>query len=69
MIVFPRVNAAHARQPSWSDHLARLRSVGVHLIYGPDVWPLAEPRAAGSRNLPWQAILAAVRTRLPGQQP
>jgi len=69
MIVFPRVNAAHARQPSWSDHLARLRSVGVHLIYGPDVWPLAEPRAAGSQNLPWQAILAAVRTRLPGQQP
>lgn len=60
MIVFPRVNAAHARQPSWSDHLTRLRSVGVHLVYGPDVWPLAEPRAAGPRDLPWPAILAAV---------
>jgi len=61
MIVFPRINAGHARQPSWSDHLDRLRSVGVHLVYGAHVWPLAEPRAAGPRDLPWQAILAAVR--------
>lgn len=65
MIVFPRVNAAHARQPAWSDHLARLRSVGVHLVYGPDVWPLAEPRTAGPRDLPWRAILAAVDAHLP----
>ena len=34
MIIFPRVNAAHARQPSWNDHLDRLRSVGAELIYG-----------------------------------
>lgn len=66
MIVFPRVNAAHARQPAWSNHLAGLRSVGVHLIYGPDVWPLAEPRTAGPRDLPWHAILAAVDTRVRG---
>ncbi len=59
MIVFPRINAAHARQPAWSDHLDRLRSVGVELIYG-DVWPLAEPRAAGPRELPWSAILDAL---------
>lgn len=60
MIVFPRINAAHARQPAWSEHLARLQSVGVHLVYGPEVWPLAEPRAAGPRDLPWHAILTAV---------
>ena len=40
MIIFPRINAAHARQPAWDDHLTRLHSAGVHLIYGPDVWPL-----------------------------
>ena len=34
------VNAAHARQPAWSDDLDRLRSAGVQLINGEDVWPL-----------------------------
>ena len=60
MVVFPRVNAAHARQPAWSSHIDRLRSVGVTLVYGDKVWPLAEPRAAGPRDLPWSAVLAAV---------
>lgn len=60
MIVFPRVNAAHTRQPAWNDHLDRLRSAGVELIYGDDVWPLAEPRTAGPRDLPWPAILDAI---------
>jgi hypothetical protein len=32
MIIFPRINAAHARQPAWTDHLDRLRSAGVELI-------------------------------------
>ncbi|WP_171198583.1 flavoprotein [Nakamurella aerolata] len=62
VIVFPRVNAAHARQPAWPDHIARLRAAGVQLIYGDDVWPLAEPRAAGPRVLPWPAIISAVET-------
>ena len=61
MIIFPRVNAAHARQPAWNDHLDRLRSVGVELIYGEHVWPLAEPRTAGPRELPWAAILSALK--------
>ena len=61
MIIFPRVNAAHARQPAWNDHLDRLRSVGVDLIYGEHVWPLAEPRAARPRELPWAAILSALK--------
>lgn len=61
MVVFPRVNAAHARQPAWTSHIARLRSAGVDLIYGDDVWPLAEPRQAGARELPWAAVLAAAK--------
>ena len=55
MIIFPRVNAAHARQPAWNDHLDRLRTVGVELIYGEHVWPLAAG-TAGPRELPWAAI-------------
>ncbi len=60
VVVFPRVNAAHARHPAWKQHLAALREAGVSLVYGPDVWPLYEPReAAPGRGLPWSAILAA----------
>jgi len=60
VVVFPRVNAAHARQPAWRGHLDALRAAGVHLIYGDDVWPLAEPRQAPpGRPLPWTAILDA----------
>lgn len=59
VVVFPRVNAAHARQPAWSGHLAALRSAGVRLVYGEDVWPLYEPRSAPSdRDVPWGHILA-----------
>ncbi len=54
--VFPRVNAAHARQPAWDSHIDSLRRAGVDLIYGDDVWPLHEPRSAPGRDLPWQAI-------------
>lgn len=65
MVVFPRVNAAHARQPAWQQHLDALRSVGVHLIYGGDVWPLAEPRAASPRRKPpWAHIIATVEELL-----
>ena len=58
MIIFPRINAAHARQPAWSSHLDALRSAGVELIYGDHVWPA---RTAGPRELPWGEILSAVK--------
>jgi hypothetical protein len=60
VVVFPRVNAAHVRHPSWEAHLALLRGAGVRLVYGDDVWPLYEPRQAGPRELPWSAVLDAV---------
>jgi hypothetical protein len=65
VIVFPRVNAGHAGQPAWSGHLAALRSVGVQLIYGDDVWPLYPPRSGPpDRALPWPAILDATARAL-----
>ncbi|MFF4228987.1 flavoprotein [Streptomyces sp. NPDC001820] len=61
VVVFPRVNAAHARHPAWEGHLAALREAGVYLVYGPDVWPLYEPREApAERSIPWAAVLSAV---------
>ena len=65
MVVFPRVNAAHARHPAWAGHLEALRTAGVDLVYGVDVWPLFEPREAPTgRTLPWPTILARVETAL-----
>ncbi|WP_405894120.1 flavoprotein [Streptomyces sp. NBC_00104] len=60
VVVFPRVNAAHARHPAWKRHITALRDADVHLVYGPDVWPLYEPREAPvERPLPWSAVLDA----------
>ncbi|AHH94922.1 flavoprotein [Kutzneria viridogrisea] len=60
VVVFPCVNAAHVRHPAWAGHVAALRSAGVDLVYGEDVWPLCEPRTGEFRPLPWAAVLAAV---------
>ncbi|MFE7902126.1 flavoprotein [Streptomyces sp. NPDC057424] len=61
VVVFPRVNAAHARHPAWQHHIDTLRAGGVRVIYGPEVWPLYEPREAPKgRELPWGAVLDAV---------
>lgn len=60
VVVFPRINAAHARQPSWSSHIDALARVGVHLIMGDDVWPLHEPRSTPGKQLPWDAIIDTI---------
>lgn len=60
IVVFPRINAAHARQPSWHSHIDALTRVGVRLIMGDDVWPLHEPRSAPGKQLPWDAIIDAI---------
>jgi Flavoprotein len=61
IVVFPRVNAAHARQPAWHSHIDNLRRAGVDLVYGDDVWPLHEPRSAPGRQLPWPTIRARIQ--------
>ncbi|ADJ47648.1 flavoprotein [Amycolatopsis mediterranei S699] len=68
VIVFPRVNAAHARQPFWTMHIENLRRVGVDLLYGDDVWPLHEPRSAPGRDLPWSAMLDAIEKAVPADR-
>ncbi|OQO93167.1 flavoprotein [Saccharomonospora piscinae] len=60
VVVFPRINAAHARQPAWDSHIAALRGAGVHLLMGEEYWPLHEPRSAPGKDLPWERILDAV---------
>jgi hypothetical protein len=65
VIVFPRINAAHARHPAWPGHLAALRSAGVDVVSGDEHWPLHEPGAAPpDRRLPWEHILDRVAAHL-----
>ncbi|MDX3772280.1 MULTISPECIES: flavoprotein [unclassified Streptomyces] len=60
VMIFPRINAAHARHPAWEGHIETLRKAGVELVYGADVWPLDEPRLdPADRELPSAAILGA----------
>ncbi|MFD3607121.1 flavoprotein [Streptomyces atroolivaceus] len=64
VVVFPRINAAHARHPAWEGHIEALRRAGVELVYGPDVWPLHEPRQGPAvQELPWATILECVTAR------
>ncbi|WP_254644579.1 flavoprotein [Streptomyces sp. BV286] len=59
VVVFPRINAAHARHPAWEGHIETLRAAGAELVYGADVWALNEPRQDPTdRELPWAAVLA-----------
>jgi hypothetical protein len=59
VVVFPRVNAAHAGHPAWGAHLATLRRAGVVLVPG-------TPGSAPGRALPWDAVRAAVRAAVSG---
>ncbi|MEU9357485.1 flavoprotein [Streptomyces sp. NPDC048301] len=63
VVLFPRINAAHARHPAWDGHIEALRGAGVELVYGADVFPLYEPRQGPAvRRLPWATILDRVGT-------
>jgi hypothetical protein len=66
VIVFPRVNAAHAGHPAWQGHIDALARAGVHLVMGDDVWPLHEPRSAPGRQLPWEAIIDTIVSAVQG---
>jgi hypothetical protein len=66
VVVFPRINAAHAAHPAWEQHVAALTKAGVHLVYGDDVWPLHQPRSAPGRQLPWRSIRGAIEQAVHG---
>ncbi|MFD7074372.1 flavoprotein [Nocardioides sp. NPDC059952] len=62
VVLFPLINAAHAEHPAWPAHVAALRSAGVDLIEGPDLWPLHPPRQMPrDQKLPWGPIVDAAR--------
>src|SRR5262245_58095251 len=62
IVALPFTNYAHAAHPAFEDSIVKLRSWGVSVLYGPDVYPLHEP-GTGSEHLdkyPWELTLSAL---------
>lgn len=58
-VALPFTNYAHAAHPAFGESIAKLRSWGVAVLYGPDVYPLHEP-GTGDQHLdiyPWDTAL------------
>jgi phosphopantothenoylcysteine synthetase/decarboxylase len=63
VVAMPFTNRAHAAHPAFVENVTRLRSWGVVVLFGPEVYPLHEP-GTGSRFMhlfPWARAAEAVR--------
>ena len=62
VVVMPFTNRAHAAHPAFPESIRRLRSWGVKVLFGPDVYPLHDP-GTGSSHLhlfPWEQAAQAI---------
>lgn len=67
IVAMPFTNRAHAAHPAFVENIGRLRSWGVDVLFGPDVYPLHEP-GTGSQFLhlyPWALTLQALAGSTP----
>ncbi|MCO6003617.1 flavoprotein [Actinoallomurus purpureus] len=68
IVALPFTNRAHAAHPAFAENVGRLRSWGVTVLFGPDVYPLHAP-GMGSDHLdqyPWTMALDAMEDRPAG---
>lgn len=71
IVAMPFTNRAHAAHPAFGENVVKLRSWGVTVLLGPDVYPLHDP-GTGSRNLdlfPWGQAAEAINALAMGSQP
>jgi phosphopantothenoylcysteine synthetase/decarboxylase len=63
IVAMPFTNRAQAAHPVFEENIARLRSWGVTVLYGPDVYPLHEPGEGGqtAARFPWHLALDALQ--------
>jgi phosphopantothenoylcysteine synthetase/decarboxylase len=63
IVAMPFTNYAHAAHPAFGENLAKLRSWGVRVLYGDDVFPLPDPGTGGNHveRFPWDLALGALR--------
>lgn len=63
MVALPFSNWAHAAHPGFADSIGKLRSWGVEVLFGPEVYRLHEP-GTGDQYLeafPWNLSLKALK--------
>jgi phosphopantothenoylcysteine synthetase/decarboxylase len=62
LVALPFSNHAHAAHPAFIENVGKLRSWGVTMLFGPDVYPLHDP-GTGSKYLhlfPWAKTIDAI---------
>jgi len=62
LVAMPSTNYAHAAHPAFQENMVKLRSWGVRVLYGPDVYPFHAP-GTGSQYVdvfPWHLALEAL---------
>jgi hypothetical protein len=67
IVAIPFTNDAHAAHPAFAENIAKLRSWGVTVLFGSDVYPLHEP-GTGGRYLslfPWAEAADAISQQAP----
>ena len=65
IVAMPFTNRAHAAHPAFPENIAKLRSWGVTVLLGPEVYPLHDP-GTGSSHLdlfPWAQAVEAINVR------
>jgi phosphopantothenoylcysteine synthetase/decarboxylase len=62
IVAIPFTNRAQAAHPVFEENIARLRSWGVTVLYGPEVYRLHEPGEGGqlASAFPWQLAMDAL---------
>lgn len=67
IVAMPFTNRAQAAHPVFEENIARLRSWGVTVLYGPEVYVLHEPGEGGqtAARFPWHLTLTALRIENP----
>ena len=62
IVAMPFTNRAQAAHPAFEPNIALLRSWGVTVLYGPDVYPLHEPGEGWQtiKRFPWGRALDAL---------
>lgn len=62
LVALPFSNRAHAAHPAFIENVAKLRSWGVTVLFGPDVYPLHDPGTGSSylHLFPWAKTIEAI---------
>jgi hypothetical protein len=60
----PFTNYAQEAHPAFEENIQKLRSWGINVLYGPDVYPLHAPGTGGDHldAFPWNLALDALTT-------